>query len=240
MSVEIEVLDNPARACAAMLVGAAAAGDDIVLTGGSTPRRAYEEFVSAVRAVDADVSGARFWFGDERCVPPEDERSNFRLAQESMLEALSDRFTLQVHRMRGELGPEAGADDYARQLREAGEPEFGLLMLGIGPDGHCASMFPDQATVQERSRLVVGVPEAGLEPYVPRISFTFTAIARARKVVVLAAGESKADAIAAAFGPEATPRPHVPSSYLPQCARELIVLLDGAAAAGLPQQAGER
>lgn len=240
MSVEIEVLDDPARACAAMLVGAAAAGDDIVLTGGSTPRRAYEELVAAVRAVDADVSGARFWFGDERCVPPDDERSNFRLAQESLLEPLSDRFALQVHRMRGELGPEAGAEDYARELREAGDPEFGLLMLGIGSDGHTASLFPNQPTVQERSRLVVGVPEAGLEPFVPRISFTFAAIARARKVVVLATGDSKAGPIAAAFGPGATPDPHVPSSYLPQCARELVVLLDRAAAAGLRQGAAER
>jgi 6-phosphogluconolactonase len=235
--MEIEVLDDPARACAAMLVGAAAAGDDIVLTGGSTPRRAYEEFVAAVRAVQADISGARFWFGDERCVGPEDERSNFRMASESLFEPLSDRVTLEVHRMKGELGPEAGAEDYLRQLEEAGTPEFDLLMLGIGPDGHTASLFPDQATVGERSRLVVPVLEAGLEPFVPRISFTFSAIARAKKVVVLAAGESKAAPIAAAFGPAPAPDPHVPSSYLRGCAQELILLLDPAAAAALPGRA---
>jgi 6-phosphogluconolactonase len=237
MTMEIDVLDDPARACAAMLVGAAAGGDDIVLTGGSTPRRAYEEFVTAVRAVDADISAARFWFGDERCVGPDDEQSNFRMAHEAIFAPLSDRFTLEVHRMKGELGPDRGAEDYERQLQEADTPQFDLLMLGIGSDGHTASLFPDQPTVGERSRLVVPVHEAGLEPFVPRISFTLSAIARARKVVVLAAGESKAAPIAAAFGPGARPDPHVPSSYLRECAQELIVLLDHAAAAALPGRA---
>jgi 6-phosphogluconolactonase len=237
MTMEIEVLDDPARACAAMLVGAAAAGDDIVLTGGSTPRRAYEEFVAAVRAVDVDISAARFWFGDERCVGPQDERSNFAMATEALFEPLRERFTLEVHRMKGELGPDAGSEDYERQLEQAGTPQFDLLMLGIGPDGHTASLFPDQATVMERSRLVVPVPEAGLEPFVARISFTFAAIARAKRVVVLAAGESKAGPIAAAFGPDARPDPHVPSSYLRECAQDLVVLLDPAAAAGLPGRA---
>lgn len=234
MSFEIEVLEDPARACAALLVAAAAAGDDIVLTGGSTPRAAYEEFVTAVRTMDIDISDARFWFGDERCVPPDDERSNYRLASDSLFTPLSDREPPEVHRMAGELGPDAGAEDYERQLEQAGNPEFDLLLLGLGPDGHTASLFPGQDTVHERSRLVVPVPEAGLEPFVPRISFSFSTIARAKKVVVLATGASKADAVLAAFGPDATPNPNVPSSYLPSVARELQLLLDGAAAARLP------
>ncbi len=234
MAFEIQVVDDPARACAAMLVGAAASGDDIVLTGGSTPRAAYEEFARAVREVDVDISDARFWFGDERCVAPEDERSNFGMARAAMFEPLSDRAEPEIHRMQGELGPEAGADDYERQLEQAGRPAFDLLLLGIGPDGHTASLFPDQDTVQERSRLVVPVPEAGLEPFVPRISFTFTTIALAKKVVVLATGSGKADAVAAAFGPGVRPNPHVPSSFLRETAADLLVLLDSAAAARLP------
>jgi len=234
VSVEIEVVSDPARACAAMMLGAAAAGDDIVLTGGNTPRKAYEELVAAVGAVDADISGARFWFGDERCVPPDDDRSNFGMARDALFEPLGERAAaLQIHRMKGELGPVAGAEDYERQLEEAGSPEFELLLLGIGPDGHTASLFPGQATVSERSRLVVPVPEAGFEPFVPRISFTFATIARARKVVVLATGEEKAWAVGAAFGPTARPDPLVPSSYLPVTARELIVLVDPPAAAAL-------
>lgn len=242
MSFEIEVVDDPARACAAMLVGCAAGGGDIVLTGGSTPRRAYQEFVSAVEAVDVDVSGTRFWFGDERCVEPDDERSNYGMARESLFDPLSARVGAEsmpeVHRMRGELGPHEGADDYERQLAQAGRPEFDVLLLGIGPDGHTASLFPDQDSVSERGRLVIGIPEAGLAPFVPRVSFTFTAIAVAKQVVVLASGEEKAEAIAAAFSPGTQPRTHVPASFLPTVAKDLIVLLDPAAAGRLPGRAG--
>ena len=91
-----------------------------------------------------------------------------------------------------------------------GSPRFDLVLLGIGPDGHCASLFPDQASLSERSRLVVGVEEAGFEPFVPRVSMTLPALTRARQVVFLATGESKAGPVAAAFGPAAKPDPHVP------------------------------
>jgi 6-phosphogluconolactonase len=200
MAVEIEILDDPARACAAMLVGIAAGSGHIVLTGGSTPRAAYGEFVEAVQTVGIDVSRSVMWFSDERCVTPEDERSNYGLVRDSLLEPLGRSGKLPtVHRMRGELGPDDAADDYERSLREAGPPRFDLVLLGIGPDGHLASMFPDQASLSERSRLVVGVHEAGLEPYVPRVTLTFPALVNARQVVFLATGASKADAVAAAF-----------------------------------------
>lgn len=230
MAVEIEILDDPARACAAMLVGIAAGGGHIVLTGGSTPRAAYGEFVEAIKTVGIDVSRCTLWFSDERCVPPEDERSNYGMVRDSLLEPLGDAGGLPtVHRMRGELGPDEAADDYERALREAGSPRFDLVLLGIGPDGHLASMFPDQESLSERSRLVLGVPEAGLEPYVSRVTLTFPALVNARRIVFLATGASKADAIAAAFGPDAKPDPHVPSSLLAQHAgevKEVKVLLD--------------
>ena len=233
MPVEIEILDDPARACAAMLVGVAAGGGHIVLTGGSTPRDAYGEFVDAVHSVGIDVSPSTMWFSDERCVGPDDERSNFGLVRDSMLEPL-ERLALPlptVHRMRGELGPAEGAEEYERELRAAGAPRFDLVLLGIGPDGHLASLFPDQPTLSERSRLVVGVEQAGLEPYVPRVSLTLPALVNARMVVFLATGESKAEPIAGAFGPNANPDPHLPSSLLPPMAGEVKVLLDQAAGA---------
>jgi 6-phosphogluconolactonase len=230
MALEIEILDDPARACAAMLVGIAAGGGHIVLTGGSTPRAAYGEFVEAVRTVGIDVSGCVMWFTDERCVPPEDERSNYGMVRDSLLEPLGEFGGVPtVYRMRGELGPQAGAEDYERSLRSAGSPRFDLVLLGIGPDGHLASMFPDQESLSERSRLVVGVPEAGLEPYVPRVTLTFPALVNARQIVFLATGESKAEAVAAAFGPDAKPDPHVPSSLLASHAKDVKdvkVLLD--------------
>jgi 6-phosphogluconolactonase len=239
VSIHIEVVETPARSCGAMMLGVAAGWGHIVLSGGSTPRAAYGAFVDAVHAVGVDVSGSTMWFGDERCVSPEDERSNYRMVREALIEPLDrDSAAPAVHRMKGELGPFDAADDYERALRESGPDEFDLLLLGIGPDGHCASLFPDQPTLGERSRMVVGVEQAGLEPYVPRVSFTLSAIARAKHVVFLAAGSSKADAVAAAFRPGAAPDPHVPSSMVPPVAREVTVLLDPAAAAGLDSGAG--
>jgi 6-phosphogluconolactonase len=233
MSVDIEVIDDPARACAAMLLSAVLHGGDVVLTGGSAPRPAYEELASSIRAVGADLGSTTLWFGDERCVPPHDERANYRLVKQTLLDPLDDLPAPTVMRIHGELGPHKGAEAYERQLQEAGEPEFELLLLGLGPDGHCASLFPDQSSLAERARLVVGIEEAGLEPFVPRVSLTLSGLANAKQTVFLVTGESKADAVAAAFGPDAAPDPHVPASMVVPLANELKVLLDPAAAARL-------
>jgi 6-phosphogluconolactonase len=233
MSVEIEVVEDPARACAAMLVGASAGGGHVVLAGGSTPKAAYEELVKTVGAVGVDLRETTFWFGDERCVPPEDERSNFLMVKQALLDPLGSENQPIVKRMKGELGPEQGAEDYERELQAAGPPRFDVLLLGIGPDGHTASLFPDQPSLQERSRLVVGVAQAGLEPFVPRITMTLPALAHSEHVVFLVSGEGKADAVARAFGPEAESDPHIPSSTLPPLADQVTVLLDPAAASKL-------
>jgi 6-phosphogluconolactonase len=230
VSVDVEVLEDPARACAALMVGAALGGGHIVLAGGSTPKAAYEDFVDAVRAVGLDVSRTTFWLGDERCVDPDDERANYRMIKESLLDPLG---TPTMMRIKGELGPDVGAEDYERQLRDAGPPEFDLVLLGIGPDGHTASLFPDQESLSVTDRLAVGVPQAGLEPFVPRITLTFPALAAARQLVVLASGESKADAVARSFGPDARPDQHVPCSILAGEADQLTLLADAAAARAL-------
>ena len=234
MTVEIEVVENPARACGAMLVGAALDAGHVVLTGGSTPKAAYAELVTAVRNVGLDLSETTFWLGDERCVDPDDDRANSKMIQESLLDPLADVTVPRFKRIKGELGADEGADDYERELNEAGPPVFDLLLLGLGPDGHTASLFPDQpGMVLDRSRLVVGVEMSGLEPFVPRVSLTFAALAKARRVVVLVSGASKADAVAAAFGRDARPDPHIPASFLAKEVTELLVLLDPAAAARL-------
>lgn len=230
MSVQIEIVDDPARACAALLVGACADAGRVVLAGGSTPKAAYEELVKTVHAVGLDLTQTRFWFGDERCVGPQDERSNYGMVRDSLLEPLGRENQPIVERMQGELGPQEGARAYEEKVVGL---RFDLLLLGIGPDGHTLSLFPDQPSLQERSRLVLGVPQAGLEPFVPRISFTFPALELADRVVVLASGESKADAVASAFGPDARPTPHVPSSMVREFASELTVLIDPAASARL-------
>jgi 6-phosphogluconolactonase len=236
MSLAFEIVEDPARACAALLVSAAIGGGEIVLTGGSTPKLAYARFVDAVKAVGLDLANSRFWIGDERCVDPEDERSNYRMIKENLIDPLAGAATVDVERIRGELGPDAAAEDYEQRLRAAGPPRFDLMLLGIGRDGHTASLFPGQPTLAERARLVVGVPEAGLEPFVPRVSLTIPALTSSERIVFLASGESKADAIAKAFGPHADPDPAVPASLLVRDAASITVLIDRAAAARL--QAG--
>ena len=199
------------------------------MTGGNTPRPAYE----AAAASGGDWSHASLWFGDERCVGPGDELSNYRLVKESLLERLSGAKPA-VHRMEGELGPDAAAEAYERELVAAGRPGFDLVLLGLGPDGHIASLFPNQASLSERERLVLGVHEAGLEPFVSRVTMTLPVLGSASRVVVLVCGQSKAGAVAAAFGPDAKPDPRVPGSMLAPFASEVTVLLDRAAATGVP------
>jgi 6-phosphogluconolactonase len=225
----IQVLDDPGSAAAERLVQCAGRGTHIALTGGSTPRAAYEQAAQA----GIDWSQATMWFGDERCVPPDDERSNYRMAKEALLDRISGPAPT-VHRIEGERGPDEGAQDYKRKLHEvfgAGMPELDLVLLGLGPDGHCASLFPDQPTLQERERLVVGVPEAGMEPLVPRVSLTLAVINAARHVVFLVTGEDKADAVARAF--EGDPGTHTPASLVAPASGTLTVLVDPAAASKL-------
>jgi 6-phosphogluconolactonase len=208
-----------------MLVEAAGAGGQLVLTGGSTPKLAYE---MAARA-GADWTRASVWFSDERCVPPENGLSNFRMTNEALLGRLDKSVRPTVHRMEGELGPEAGAAAYEALVREhlGGEPRWDLLLLGLGPDSHCASLFPGKPEVEERRRLVVGVELAGMEPQVPRISLTLPALNGARQTVFLVTGADKAKAVKRAFEES---DPSSPSAHVRPSAGELLVLLDPAAA----------
>jgi 6-phosphogluconolactonase len=219
----LRVVEDPAAEVAELLAEVAGAGGHIVLTGGSSPRRAYE--LAAAR--DTDWSGATVWFGDERCVPPDHEWSNYAMAEAALLSRLSARPT--VHRMEGELGPDAGAGAYEALIREhlGAEPRWDLLLLGLGPDAHTASLFPSKSEKDVTDRLVVGVPEAGMEPQVPRISLTIPALDAARHVVFLVTGESKREAVRRAFVDE---DPTSPATRVRPPAGELTVLLDPAAA----------
>jgi 6-phosphogluconolactonase len=223
---QIEVLDDPSLAVAELMVQAAAQGRHIVLTGGSTPRAAYEH----AAGMGADWSRTSFWFGDERCVPPEHEHSNFGMANKALLSKIDAGA---VHRMKGELGPHAGADDYEQQLRtvfgDEGVPRLDLILLGLGPDAHCASLFPGDSALGENKRLVTGVEVPGMAPLVPRISFTLPLLNAGREVVFLVSGAEKAEAVARAFG-GLRPGPDAPSSLVRPPSGSLRVLLDQAAA----------
>ena len=234
---ETLVLEDPAGECASRLAAAAAAGSHIALTGGSTPRISYHRLAS----MDVHWSGATLWFGDERCVPPDDELSNYRMAKEALLDRLhsADDGGPDVKRIPAERGPNAGAEDYERELRETlGEelPRLDVVLLGLGPDAHVASLFPGQPTLEVQGRLAVGVDEAGHEPYVPRVSLTLPVINSARSVVFLVSGEGKSDAVARAFGHE--PDPAAPASRVRPHSGELTVLLDAGAARALTGSSG--
>ncbi len=212
-----------AQLAAERLAAAARAGGHIVLTGGSTPRRAYE----LAAELQPDWSRAEVWWSDERCVPPDDERSNYGMAQAALL----DRLAVQpaaVHRMRGELGREDGAAQYDREL--GGLARFDLLLLGLGPDGHVASLYPDQPTLDETERRAIGA-EAHLQPFVDRITLTLPVLRAARGVLFLVAGADKAGAAKRAFAGE--PSRATPGSLVRAVEGTTTALLDTAAAAQL-------
>jgi 6-phosphogluconolactonase len=221
MSVEVRIVDDPMAACAAELATALQAGGPVVLTGGST--------AASYQSV-SDWSGQQLWFSDERCVPASDARSNYG----AVLAALGSRLDeADCERIFGELGPEQAATRYEEALSSRAQSGFELFLIGLGPDAHICSMFPGQASLDERSRLVVGVPEAGLEPFVSRVTLTFPAIALARKVVVMAAGAAKADALSAAFAEDAPVTREVPASLLSEYCDNILVLTDDAGAVRL-------
>jgi 6-phosphogluconolactonase len=183
-----------ARDVAGRLARAARAGGHVVLTGGATPRRAYE----LAAELERDWLDVEVWWGDERCVPPDDENSNYGMAKRALLDGVSHGA---VHRMRGELGREQGAERYEEELGSL--ERFDLVLLGLGPDGHVASLFPNEPTLDETERRVVGA-EAKFEPYVDRITLTLPALRAASEVLFLVAGMAKAEAVRRAFADEPT------------------------------------
>ena len=203
--VEIDVVEDVAQAVAELLVEHAARGEHIALTGGSTPKVAYER----AAAMGGDWSRSVLWFGDDRAVPPDDPNSNYGMAKAALL----DRVDARVERIEGELGPVEAADRYTARLREHfGEtrfPSLDLVLLGLGPDGHCGSLFPNREEWKITDREVVPVPEAGMEPWVPRVSMTIPMFNAGKEVVFLVTGAGKRDAVEKAFCGGDVPSSHV-------------------------------
>jgi 6-phosphogluconolactonase len=215
--------EEAARRAADRLAEQARTGGSIVLTGGKTPRVAYR----LAADLEPDWSRVEVWWGDERCVPADDERSNYCVAL-NLLDRI-DQPPGAVHRIRGELGPEAGADAYDQALEGVGT--FDLVVLGLGPDGHIASLFPDFPTLDITDRDAVGT-EAGYEPFIDRISMTLPRLCATRELLFLVAGEDKADAVARAFAGE--PSHETPGSLARAAEGRTRAIVDRAAAARLP------
>jgi 6-phosphogluconolactonase len=225
-SVDVTVVDDAdeaARVVAERLAEQAGAGGSIVLTGGSTPRHAYQ----VAADLEPDWSRVELWWGDERCVPPDDGRSNYGTAKTALLDRLEAQ-PAAVHRMQGELGRDEGAAEYKHEL--AGVGTFDLVLLGLGPDGHVASLFPNFPTLDVTSRDVLG-SEAGHEPFVDRISMTLPRLCNTNELLFLVAGADKADAVARAL--DGQPSNATPGSLARSAEGTTRAVLDRAAASKL-------
>jgi len=176
----------------------------VVLAGGSTPKAMYR--VLALEYADRiDWSRVHVFFGDERTVPPDHDDSNYKMVNEVLLEHVPVE---SVHRMRGELPPDEAAEAYEEELKTffgAEEvPRFDLILLGVGGDGHTASLFPETSALEVRDRLVVANPVLQLDT--TRITLTVPVINAARAVLFLVAGEDKAETLEKSLEGDADPR----------------------------------
>ena len=174
----------------------------LVLSGGSTPRQLYEELANQPISNRIDWQHTHLFWGDERCVPPNHQDSNFALAYETMISKVVVP-PANVHRIPAETdSPKAAAEKYEKSLREffrvATEPDsprtfpsFDLVLLGLGEDGHTASLFPCDAALEEKTKWAVAVDGSTAAPSIPRVSLTLPVLNEARHVLFLASGASK-------------------------------------------------
>jgi 6-phosphogluconolactonase len=175
----------------------------LALAGGSTPRRMYQLLAGPGWRDRIAWGQWHFFLSDERLVPPTDQHSNFHMAEEALLAHVPISAS-QIHRVPTELGdPATVADRYAAEIRSFFEPSaserphFDLVLLGMGADGHTASLFPGKPALEEAERLVVASPPGVLPPPVDRITFTFPLLNAARAVAFLVAGADKQPALQA-------------------------------------------
>lgn len=249
MSTHIEVLPDPQRladAVAHRFVSAANAAIEargsfmVSLSGGSTPRSVYERLAAVPCASRVDWSRVHILWGDERCVPPDHESSNYRMARESLLDHVPVPVA-NVHRIRGEDDPAEAALAYERVLREllrtpSGLPRatpgfrLDLVLLGLGEDGHTASLFPGSASLQVHDRWVVA--NYGRAVSMWRVSLTAAVINAAAEVAFVVSGDAKAAIVRQVLeGP--TQPDQLPAQLIRPAGGTLLWFLDAAAAADL-------
>ncbi len=223
---EAELAREGAARISAVLTDAArhAESASVALAGGSTPRELYRQ-LAALR--DLPWPQLHLFWSDERCVPPDHPESNYRMARETLLSGApvaADR----VHRIHGEEAPAAAAESYDATLRQvlADGGRLDLVLLGMGEDGHVASLFPEHAVLEEKSRWAAPVTGPGIEP--PRVTLTLPALNAAKQVMIVVAGPWKTKALRSVLGNAASPLPA--ARVCPS--EKLTWLLDRAAATG--------
>lgn len=204
------------------------------LAGGSTPRGTYQALADSRQSEAVEWSRVQVFWGDERCVPPDRPESNYRMARETLLDHVPIP-TDNVHRIQGELAPERAAVSYQAALREfftapgiaPRPPRFDLILLGMGADGHAASLFPGTRALQEEKRWVVAQYVEKLDRW--RISLTLPVLNAAANVIFLVSGSEKAEALREALAPDGSPE--LPARMVNPANGELLWLVDAEAAA---------
>ncbi|HKU81581.1 MAG TPA: 6-phosphogluconolactonase, partial [Candidatus Tumulicola sp.] len=200
----------------------------IALSGGNTPRAAYELLAREPAFEELSWSDVFVYFGDERCVGPDDEQSNYRMARKAFLDAVAIP-PHNVHRIRGEIDPAEAAAEYAGILRtDLGEtPEFDLVLLGLGPDGHTASLFPGTPPQTDDDALVRAVYAQSQAMW--RVTITPKVINAARNVIFAAEGAEKAAILATVLEGEYDPTRY-PAQIVAPASGRLTWLVDSLAA----------
>ncbi len=208
------------------------------LSGGETPRAAYRRLTEPPHCNRLDWSRVELFFADERCVPPDDPRSNFRQVETTLIAGLTKRPRL--HRILGELDPEEAARRYEAELRGtfSGPPVFDLISLGLGGDGHTASLFPGSKGLSERRRFAIatdGPATGSAGPAVKRVTLTLPVLNAARNIMFLVTGAEKAQILARAMEKRARGAAGpLPAARVRPSEGRLLWLVDDAAAAKLP------
>jgi 6-phosphogluconolactonase len=207
---------------------------NVALAGGSTPRAMNALLTARPRRALVDWERVIFWFSDERCVPPDDPQSNYRMNRETLLDPLEIPPGY-VHRMRGEDDPPAAAADYDAVMQIAfasDNPRLDLILLGMGPDGHTASLFPGTITALDKDKRCIAHYVPKLDTW--RMTLTPRAINAAHNVTITAGGSEKADALHAVLeGPRQTDV--YPSQLVAPTDGNLRWFVDEAAASKLTQ-----
>ena len=211
----------------------------IALSGGTTPETLYRALASPAFADRLDWSRVIFFFSDERCVPPNDPRSNYALADKTLFAPLHITPD-QIYRMAGESrDPQAAAREYERQLCRAtntspsSQPTLDLVLLGLGEDGHTASLFPGSPALQD-NRSLIAVTQSPKDPPT-RLTMTLGVINQASVILFLVVGAGKAGVVRAILNPTTEAERQLPASLVAPENGRLIWHLDRAAASELPE-----
>lgn len=171
---------------------------NIALSGGSTPEETYKRLAQPPYATQIHWTRVHVFWSDERCVPPEDPQNNYRSANEALLKHVPIP-PENIHRLQGELPPLEGAAQANRELAAhfggTAVPNFDLILLGLGQDGHTASLFPESEALKTSSELIAANYVAKLDTW--RLTFTYALINAARQILFMVSGESKAEVVKA-------------------------------------------